>query len=65
MELKQAEFLTVPQAGSLLGVSAYVIRQSVKLHRLPALKLPTGATRIRRTELQAWVDEQQTRAVGA
>lgn len=67
MELRQTEFVTIPQAAELLGVSPYVVRQSVRLHGLPVVKWPTGAVRIRRNELQTWLDEQQRRTemVGA
>ena len=66
MQLRESEFVSVPKAAVLLGVTPHIVRKNIKLHALPAMRLPTGAVRIRRAELQTWLDaQQQTQAVRA
>ncbi len=59
MSQESAEWMTAAQAAKLLGVSAETLRRYVRLGQLPALRLPSGYIRIRRSEVDKLLREGQ------
>jgi excisionase family DNA binding protein len=59
MSQESAEWMTAAQAAKLLGVSAETLRRYVRLGQLPALRLPSGYIRIRRSEVEKLLREGQ------
>lgn len=59
MSQESAEWMTAAQAAKLLGVSAETVRRYVRLGQLPALRLPSGYIRIRRSEVDKLLREGQ------
>lgn len=45
--------LTAPQVAEMLGVSAETVRTWVKAGKLTHIKLPSGAPRFRRVDIEA------------
>ena len=52
--------LTARQVAELLDVSAETILRWTRRGELPAIQLPGGAIRYRRTDLDAWLDARST-----
>ena len=59
MSQESDEWMTAAQAAKLLGVSAETLRRYVRLGQLPALRLPSGYIRIRRSEVEKLLREGQ------
>lgn len=52
-------WLTTSQAADLLGVATATVARYVRQGLLPALRLPTGRLRIRRSEVERLLREGQ------
>jgi excisionase family DNA binding protein len=48
--------LTARAVAALLGLSPATVRDWTRAGKLPALRLPSGAWRYRREELERWLD---------
>jgi excisionase family DNA binding protein len=59
--LVEGPLLTAREVADELGVSAETILRWTRGGKLPAVRLPSGALRYRRSELLAWIDERATR----
>lgn len=55
----QDRLLTADEAADVLHVSAYVVRQWAREHRIPAIRLGQRYWRFRRSSLDAWIAEQE------
>ncbi len=55
---------TARDVAEILGVHPETILCWVRDRKLPAIRLPSGAIRIREDELDAWLDERATRGAG-
>jgi excisionase family DNA binding protein len=51
--------LTAREVAELLGVAVETVLRWTRADKLPAIKLPSGAIRYRRDELEAWLAEHQ------
>lgn len=56
--------LTAREVAGLLGVSTETVLRWVRAGKLRAVKLPSGQTRFREDELDAWIAERATLARG-
>jgi excisionase family DNA binding protein len=52
--------LTARETSGLLGVSTETVLRWVRQGKLPAIRLPGGAIRFRRDEIEAWLTERAT-----
>ena len=52
--------LTARDVAERLGVSAETVLRWVRDGKLPAIKLPGGAIRVREDEIEAWLKERAT-----
>lgn len=58
-EQHEDQLLTADQAGELLQVSAYTVREWARERRIPCLRLGNRTLRFRRLSLEAWIREQE------
>jgi len=56
------ELLTYEQAGKILGLQKTTIRKYVKLRKIPVVRFGTGASRIKREDLRAFIDTNRHEA---
>jgi excisionase family DNA binding protein len=52
--------MTAREVADLLGVSTETVLRWVRQGKLPAIRLPGGAIRFRRDEIEAWLTERAT-----
>ena len=62
MMVSGGQLLTTRQVAETLNVSAHSVLRWARRGDLPAFKLPGGAIRYRRDELEAWLESRATRA---
>jgi excisionase family DNA binding protein len=55
-----SELLTTRRVAALLGVSQSTVERWIALDRLKAIKLPSGHYRIRRSEVDRILSEQES-----
>lgn len=60
--MSESLLITARKLGADFGVSTETILRWTRRGELPAIRLPGGAIRFRREEIEAWLTEHTTRA---
>jgi len=55
-----SRLLTAREVGELLGVSTETVLRWVRAGKLPSIRMPGGALRFRKCDIEEWLDERAT-----